>query len=203
MRTRLRRARRNALPRSNHRSVAQLEAHPTLNRGGEGSIPSGPTAASSDAATATCARLSDARTRALHARRPLLRARLAAGHWSLNPGRQVRILCPEPAALSRGPSLYDNLAPKARRVTCALTASSSRLERDRARRDGSSTHGRDERTFQRSRMVRQPAVNRSFEGSIPSAGAPSSARRVHTRKTMLVRLQRGPPAARHGPLAKW
>lgn len=30
-------------------------------------------------------------------------------------------------------------------------------------------------------MVRQPAVNRPFEGSIPSAGAPSSARRVPTR----------------------
>ncbi len=35
---------------STPRSVAQLEAHPALTRGGEGSIPSGPTAASNDAA---------------------------------------------------------------------------------------------------------------------------------------------------------
>ena len=55
--------------------------------------------------------------------------------------------------------------------TRALTASPFRLERDRTWRDGSSSHVRVERIFQRSRMVRQPAVNRSFEGSIPSAGA--------------------------------
>ena len=90
---------------------------------------------------------------------------------------------PGTADVSRRPSLSDNLAPKSSSRPCALTASSSRLERDRIRRDGSSTHGRDEHTFQRSRMVRQPAVNRSFEGSIPSAGARSSARTGHTRTT--------------------
>lgn len=50
------------------------------------------------------------------------------------------------------PMLSDNLAlqhPRAR----ALTSARSRA------------------SFQRSRMVRQPAVNRSFEGSIPSVGA--------------------------------
>ena len=47
-------------------------------------------------------------------------------------------------------------------------------------------------TFQRSRMVRQPAVNRSFEGSIPSAGASLRSRR--RRPGLLDRAHREHPA---------
>lgn len=164
---------RTATRASRHGSVAQVEAHPTLNRGGEGSTPSGPTAASKDAATGDVRLRHAAPAPGSSSGRTLVSESRKTGS---NP-------VPGTADVSRRPSLSDNLAPKSSSRPCALTASSSRLGRDRIRRDGSSTHGRDEHTFQRSRMVRQPAVNRSFEGSIPSAGARSSVRTGHTRTT--------------------
>ncbi len=53
-------------------------------------------------------------------------------------------------------------------------------------------------------MVRQPAVNRSFEGSIPSAGASFvHSRRPYTQTNMLVRIQSSPPTLRGYPLRRF
>ncbi len=104
-----------------------------------------------------------------HARQHTLRDRLAAGRWSLNPERQVRILCPDPSgcALARPCSLtilhVIRNARRAKRVPLEARFLVTRAPDGR--------HLRHELTFQRSRMVRQPAVNRSSEGSNPSAGA--------------------------------
>jgi hypothetical protein len=79
------------------------------------------------------------------------RDRLAVGRWALDPETQVRILPPDLMLF---------------REHCSLTTWRQRWGlRERSAR---SLH---RRCFQRSQMVRRPAVNRDFAGSNPAAGA--------------------------------
>lgn len=129
-----------------HGPKRNWHAHSTLNREEEGSSPSGPTASRSLAERDVTGDVYPAIAPAhagLHA--SSLRDRPAAGHGSLTPAAQVRILFPEPRphASRVSPSLSDNLAP-----------TRSRRARSRAARGETST-------FQRSRMVRHPPVKRA------------------------------------------
>ena len=162
-----------------------MAALPALTRQVEGSTPSGPTARRSEHASRITLHI----TTLLHTFRDRLAGRTLASEPRKTGSNPVPGTDSDSFARERRPRSLKTWRLMARRARASvlfefeLARSSRRPDRPCA----------TSLVFQRSRMVRQPAVNRVFEGSIPSAGAFLPTREGHTRKTMLVRIQpRGP-----------